>query len=214
MGSDPENPGLVLIHKGPDTRAEQYENAWHCDTTWRECAAVGAVLRCTAAPEVGGDMMWANMALAYERLPEQVKAQHRQPARPPQHRGDLRRGDADRQAPRAEGAVPRRRAPGGAHPPGDRREGAVRQRLHDALHQLPHARERALRPGLHARRPGAAAVPASARPSFPSTRCAGACAPNTVAIWDNRCTQHYAVQDFWPAVRNLERAGIIGDRPH
>ena len=37
---------------------------------------------------------------------------------------------------------------------------------------------------------------------------------NTVAIWDNRCTQHYAVQDFWPAVRNLERAGIIGDRPH
>jgi taurine dioxygenase len=36
---------------------------------------------------------------------------------------------------------------------------------------------------------------------------------NTVAIWDNRCTQHYAVQDFWPAVRTLERAGIIGDRP-
>ena len=36
---------------------------------------------------------------------------------------------------------------------------------------------------------------------------------NTVAIWDNRCTQHYAVQDFWPAVRKLERAGIIGDQP-
>ena len=36
---------------------------------------------------------------------------------------------------------------------------------------------------------------------------------NSVATWDNRCTQHYAVQDFWPAVRNLERAGIIGDRP-
>ena len=36
---------------------------------------------------------------------------------------------------------------------------------------------------------------------------------NSVALWDNRCTQHYAVQDFWPAVRKLERAGIIGDRP-
>ena len=36
---------------------------------------------------------------------------------------------------------------------------------------------------------------------------------NSVAIWDNRCTQHYAVQDFWPAVRNLERAGIVGDLP-
>jgi taurine dioxygenase len=37
---------------------------------------------------------------------------------------------------------------------------------------------------------------------------------NSVAIWDNRCTQHYAVQDFWPAARHLERAGIVGDRPH
>jgi taurine dioxygenase len=37
--------------------------------------------------------------------------------------------------------------------------------------------------------------------------------PNSVAIWDNRCTQHYAVQDYWPAVRKMERAGIVGDRP-
>ena len=75
VGSDPENPGLVLIHKGPDTRAEQYENAWHCDTTWRERPQMGAVLRCTAAPAVGGDMLWANMGLAYEKLPEHIKTQ-------------------------------------------------------------------------------------------------------------------------------------------
>ena len=37
---------------------------------------------------------------------------------------------------------------------------------------------------------------------------------NSVAIWDNRCTQHYAVQDYWPAVRKMERAGIIGDKPY
>ena len=41
---------------------------------------------------------------------------------------------------------------------------------------------------------------------------------NTVAIWDNRyaqhyAAQHYAAQDFWLAVRDLERAGIIRDRP-
>ena len=36
---------------------------------------------------------------------------------------------------------------------------------------------------------------------------------NSVAIWDNRCTQHYAVQDYWPAVRKMERAGIKGDTP-
>ena len=36
---------------------------------------------------------------------------------------------------------------------------------------------------------------------------------NSVAIWDNRSTQHYAVQDYWPAVRKMERAGIMGDVP-
>ena len=75
VGSDPDHPGLVRIYKGPDSRQEQYENAWHCDTTWRECPQFGAVLRCVEGPAVGGDMLWANMALAYERLPEHIKAQ-------------------------------------------------------------------------------------------------------------------------------------------
>lgn len=37
--------------------------------------------------------------------------------------------------------------------------------------------------------------------------------PNSVAIWDNRSTQNYAVMDYWPAPRKMERAGIVGDVP-
>ena len=37
--------------------------------------------------------------------------------------------------------------------------------------------------------------------------------PNSVAIWDNRSTQHYAVMDYPPCHRKMERAGIIGDAP-
>jgi len=37
---------------------------------------------------------------------------------------------------------------------------------------------------------------------------------NSMAIWDNRCTQHYAVMDYPPCHRKMERAGIIGDRPY
>ena len=36
---------------------------------------------------------------------------------------------------------------------------------------------------------------------------------NSVAIWDNRSTQHYAVMDYPPCVRRMERAGIVGDVP-
>ncbi len=38
--------------------------------------------------------------------------------------------------------------------------------------------------------------------------------PNSVAIWDNRCTQHYAVMDYEPCVRQMDRASIVGDRPY
>jgi taurine dioxygenase len=38
--------------------------------------------------------------------------------------------------------------------------------------------------------------------------------PNSVAIWDNRSTQHYAVMDYWPAPRKMERAAIVGDVPY
>ena len=37
--------------------------------------------------------------------------------------------------------------------------------------------------------------------------------PNSMAMWDNRSTQHYAVMDYPPCHRKMERAGIIGDRP-
>jgi taurine dioxygenase len=37
--------------------------------------------------------------------------------------------------------------------------------------------------------------------------------PNSVALWDNVSTQHYAVSDYWPAPRRMERATIKGDRP-
>lgn len=35
--------------------------------------------------------------------------------------------------------------------------------------------------------------------------------PNSIAIWDNRSTQHYAVMDYQRATAKMERAGIIGD---
>ena len=37
---------------------------------------------------------------------------------------------------------------------------------------------------------------------------------NSIAIWDNRSTQHKPINDFFPAHRKLERTVILGDNPY
>jgi taurine dioxygenase len=105
-----------------------------------------------------------------------------------------------------------RGAPGGAHPSRDRREGAVRQFVHHPLRELPHSAERPLRPGLRAGRGEPAGLPD--RAAIPEYQVRWRWTKNSVAIWDNRCTQHYAVHGLLARHRKMERAGIVGDRPY
>ena len=37
---------------------------------------------------------------------------------------------------------------------------------------------------------------------------------DSIAFWDNRSAQHYAVSDYWPQVRRVERVTIAGDTPY
>jgi len=212
-GSDPDHPGLVRIYKGPDSRNEQYENAWHCDTTWRECPQFGAVLRCTETPAVGGDMLWANMVEAYKRLPEHVKTQIANlrarhsieasfgAAMPIEKRLALKA-----QYPDAEHPVVR------THPEtGEKILYVNAFTTHFTNYHTPEN----VRFGQDAN-PGAALLLnyLVTQAYIPEFQVRFRFRKNSMAIWDNRSTQHYAVQDFWPAVRNLERAGIIGDKPY
>jgi taurine dioxygenase len=212
VGSDPDHPGLVRIYKGPDSRNEQYENAWHCDTTWRECPQFGAVLRCTESPPVGGDMLWANMVEAYERLPEHIQTQIA-PLRA-RHSIEASFGAAmpiekrlalKAQYPDAEHPVVR------THP--DTGENILFVNAF-TTHFTNYHTPANVRFGQDAN-PGASLLLnyLISQAYVPEYQVRFRFRRNSFAIWDNRCTQHYAVQDFWPAVRKLERAGIIGDRP-
>ena len=49
--------------------------------------------------------------------------------------------------------------------------------------------------------------------AIPEYQCRFRWRPNSIAFWDNRCTQHYAVADFHPQRRVVERITIGGDRP-
>jgi taurine dioxygenase len=212
-GSDPEHPGLVRIYKSPDQPNDRYENAWHSDATWREAPQFGAVLRCVECPPVGGDTMWANMVLAYENLPAHVKEQI----------ADLR----------ARHSI---EASFGAVMPIEKRH-ALKAQYPDAEHPVvrthPETSEKVLfvnaftthftnyhtparvRFGQDAN-PGASDLLRYliSQAYIPEYQVRWRWKPNSVAIWDNRCTQHYAVMDYAPCHRKMERAGIIGDKPY
>jgi len=211
-GSDPDHPGLVQIYKSPDTPNDRYENAWHTDATWREKPPFGCVLRCIECPPVGGDTMWANMVEAHARLPEDIKA-------------------------RIAGLRARHsiEASFGAAMPIEKRL-ALRAQFPDAEHPVvrthPETGEKVLfvnafathftnyhtaanvRFGQDAN-PGASLLLSYliSQVYIPEFQVRFRWKPNSVAMWDNRSTQHYAVMDYPPCDRKMERAGIIGDKP-
>ena len=47
----------------------------------------------------------------------------------------------------------------------------------------------------------------------PAFHCRFRWEKNSIAFWDNRCVQHYAVWDYFPEVRHGYRVTICGERP-
>ncbi|MFI5662474.1 TauD/TfdA dioxygenase family protein [Streptomyces sp. NPDC051684] len=210
--SDPDHPGLVRIYKDLDSPPEHYENAYHCDATWRENPPMGCVLRNVEAPPVGGDTIWVDMAAAYEKLPAEVKA--RIDGLRARHSIEASFGAA---LPQEERHALKERFPDAEHPvvrthpeTGERILFVNAFTTHFVNYHTP----RNIRCGIDYA-PGAADLLRYliSQATIPEYQVRWRWTPNSVAIWDNRSTQHYAVQDYWPAVRKMERAGIIGDRP-
>ena len=208
-GSDPDHPGLVRIYKNPDTPNDRYENSWHTDATWREKPPFGCVLRCVECPPVGGDTMWANMVLAYERLPEHIQTQI----------AGLR----------ARHSI---EATFGAAMPIEKRL-ALKAQYPDAEHPVvrthPETGEKILfvngftthftnfhtaenvRVGQDYTHGGSDLLRYLISQAFiPEYQVRWRWQPNSMAMWDNRSTQHYAVMDYPPCHRKMERAGIKG----
>ncbi|WHT22892.1 TauD/TfdA family dioxygenase [Crossiella sp. CA-258035] len=179
------------------------ENIWHTDVTFRPEPALGSVLRLITVPPLGGDTMWADMAAAYDNLPAEVR--RRIEGLRAVHDyipGFARFTDPElllrhqEQFPPVEHPVVRR------HPETGRRTLFVNQAFTTHITGLDRAESDRLLRYLFT------------QAHTPEYQVRFQWRPNSVAFWDNRATQHYAVNDYHPHARIAERVAIAGDRPY
>ncbi|MFC4521447.1 TauD/TfdA dioxygenase family protein [Cupriavidus pinatubonensis] len=211
IGHHPDHPELVVF--GRDGQARGRENVWHSDVSWREVPSMGSILRCVTCPKVGGDTMWVNMVAAYEALPDAVKArianlQAVHDAMPAFGRGlppERRKAMRDQYPPVTHPVVR-------THPETGEKILFVNEGF--TTHLANFAEFELYRVGSDFRMAEMDLLAYLYRQaSAPEYQVRLKWQPNTIAFWDNRSTQHYAVSDYFPAVRHMERATIIGDRP-
>lgn len=203
----PQKPGypeVLSITHNRESRGK--ENAWHSDVTWRLAPSLGSVLRSLEIPAVGGDTLFCDMYAAYEGLTDEVKAQiegrtaihdfaHFRKGLRKQGKTEAEIEAFNKAYPMAEHPVVR------THPETGRKALYVNAPFTQYIVGMERSESDALLAHLYA------------QAAIPEYQCRFRWTVNAIAFWDNRASQHYAVSDYWPAVRRMERVTIIGDRP-
>ncbi|MGD0189635.1 MAG: TauD/TfdA family dioxygenase [Rhizomicrobium sp.] len=201
----PGYPEVLAITHDRDNKGK--ENTWHSDVTWRIEPSLGSVLRALEVPEAGGDTLFADMYAAYEGLTDEVKAKidgraavhdfaHFRKAMRKRGLGEEQIEAFNRQYPEVEHPIVR------THPETKHKGLYVNAAFTQYIVGMDEQESKALLKHLYA------------QAAIPEYQCRFRWRKNSIAFWDNRASQHYAVSDYWPAVRRMERVTIIGDRPY
>jgi taurine dioxygenase len=183
--------------------AGRASDKWHTDVTFRPTPSMGGVLRARHLPPLGGDTIFADTVAIWRDLPDRVKA--RVEGLRAEH--DILQSFGGRVS-EAKRAELRRTTPPVSHP---------------VVRTHPETGEKA----LYVNRTFTARILdidegesaellryLTNRVKQPEYQVRFRWSPNAIVFWDNRPTQHYAVLDYWPHHRVVERVTVVGDTPY
>jgi len=195
--SDPE----ILIVKTTKDSPYTAGDAWHTDVTCDAIPPLASALYITETPEVGGgDTLFADMYLAYDLLSPTM--QQFLEGLTAVHDGGVPYVGAYGSTP-PEGGYPRSEHPVIAvHPITGKKVLYVNSGFTSHIKGLRRWESKALLDALFAH------IAAT-----PRLYCRVQWEPNTLTLWDNRCTQHHAVWDYQPHSRYGERVSVLGTEP-
>ncbi|PWV95714.1 taurine dioxygenase [Paenibacillus cellulosilyticus] len=184
-------------------------NSWHTDVTFVDAYPKASILRGVVIPAAGGDTVWANTAAAYEDLPQELKdladnlrAIH---SNAYDYATAVRKEISDEQLAKHRAVF----------------ASTVYETEHPVVRVHPETGERHLLLGHFVRRFSGFRSQDSER-LFNILQEHVTRLENTVrwrwsegdvAVWDNRATQHYAVNDYGHQHRVVRRVTLAGDVP-
>ncbi|MGA0217810.1 MAG: TauD/TfdA dioxygenase family protein [Ilumatobacteraceae bacterium] len=199
-------PEVIVLESSPEKFVAA--ESWHSDVTFRECPPMGSVLLGRVIPPFGGDTAWANMYLAYERLPDDLKEQieglkaiHSY-AKVFGKQGKALRETSNAALESAEEQYPPQHHPiVRTHPETGKKSLFINRNFVTGIEGMTSDESRELRHRLYE------------QVDRLEITCRFRWQEGSVAQWDNRCTQHYAIPDYGGFHRRMERVTMIGDRP-
>lgn len=199
-------PEILVLDNHPGNPTDN--DNWHTDVTFIETPPMASILAARLLPPWGGDTIWSSMTAAYEALSAPfreflatLEAVHdftrsfppdRQVSR---NAGEARYDKARREHPPVTHPVVR------THPETGKRGLFVNYGFTTHIKGLKRRESAALLKLLHE------------HVQQPEFLVRWRWKPGSIAFWDNRNTQHYAVNDYLPHRRVMHRATILGERP-
>ena len=194
------HPEIVVLES--DETRPYVAAGWHTDVTFVETPPLASILRAVEVPGFGGDTLWSSCGAAYDALSDTMKRML-----------DGLVAVHDTAKTFSRGAYPAEK-----HPDAEKTPRAV----HPVVRTHPETRRKALfvNPAFTSHIRGLRRDESDAILAFlyrhmvlPEFTCRFHWEKNSLAIWDNRCTQHRVVADNVKAHRRMERVTVEGDRP-
>ncbi|MCG8407851.1 MAG: TauD/TfdA family dioxygenase [Phycisphaerales bacterium] len=203
-----DHPEVMEIIKEPEDKIN-FGGGWHSDMSFQEKPALGSVLYGLEVPEFGGDTLFASQYAAYDALSDAMKdlldglyavhtaeREYSAQGNSAQKRESMAIEQAGNDVPAYEHPVVR------THPETGRKalyvNGAFTMRFKGMS-------KRESRPLLEF------LIDHCAQEQF---TCRFRWQNGSIAFWDNRCVQHFALNDYHGQRRHMRRVTINGDKPH
>ena len=205
-----DRPHILEVRRDADETASVFGGTWHSDWSFQETPPAITILHAKIVPPVGGDTLYADGVRAWEALSPTFQAMIaplrsvHSAAGPYGSKGFYaqekgRTGMTILPSVEAEKAYthPLVRT----HPVTGKKALYVNRRFTTRINGLPKDESDALLAYLFQHLEN------------PLFQCRFAWQEGSIAFWDNRCTQHRAMWDYWPHQRYANRVTVLGEAP-